>query len=109
MRFGTLSRKALTGALRVVCVELEEELEPGDSVVLGTDVKGEPTRRAPSSVADPGNPLANVRDLYHVGRATDGWFDVRRLDGPRDRRVLHREAPVRRPLAGTLRVLPDPA
>jgi hypothetical protein len=72
-RSGKLTKKLLTGDLYLVRVELEEELEPGDSVVIATDVKGDSTRRAPSSVAGPNNPLSNVRDLYHVGRMpTDG-------------------------------------
>jgi hypothetical protein len=78
---GKLTKKLLTGDVHLVRVELEDELEPGDSVVVATDVKGDPTRRAPSGVDGPDNPLANVRDLYHVGLSpSDGSVFVGSTD-----------------------------
>lgn len=72
LKSGKVTRKLLTGNVYLVCVELEEELKAGDSVVIGTDVEGDPSRRAPSGVEVPDNPLANVRDLYHLARRDDG-------------------------------------
>ena len=66
-----VSKATVNGIGFIIGVELESELLPGDSVVLATDVKGDPTRRAPSNVEGPMNPLANVRDLYHLGRTPE--------------------------------------
>jgi hypothetical protein len=70
--FGDAAKAIPAGNVNVIGVELEARLEPGDSVVVGTDVKGDPTKRAPSSVENPDNALANLRDLYHLAVRDDG-------------------------------------
>jgi hypothetical protein len=69
---GSAAKAIPAGNVYVICVELEARLEPGDSVVVGTAVKGDATKRAPSSVESPDNVLANLRDLYHLAVRDDG-------------------------------------
>jgi hypothetical protein len=69
---GDAAKAVPAGNVYVVGVELDARLEPGDSVVVGTDVKGDATKRAPSSVENPDNALANLRDLYHLAVQDDG-------------------------------------
>jgi hypothetical protein len=69
---GKPARAIPVGGVYLICVELEAPLEPGDSVVVGTDVKGDATKRSPSGVEGPDNALSNLRDLYHLAVQEDG-------------------------------------
>jgi hypothetical protein len=60
---GKRAKVLKAGRFQAVCVELATEPVVGDTIHIGTDTKGDPFRRIPSSVAGPAGELANIRDV----------------------------------------------
>ena len=69
---GQRNKVLKAGQGTLIGVELAAPLKPGDGVHIGTDVKDDATKRAPSSVSSPDNAFANVREVMSFLLTDDG-------------------------------------